>query len=447
MTFCKQCGNYIEPGDLCDCIFTQSNTPVVSNIANEEKILKQGNVPNRNVSQNRSNVPIRNSAPNRAGIQRKTKQKINSSNKSALSNFVLSLKNRMGIGEPERNATDCYERGIPIVPNCIKSNENEIPVKQYNIAILRNLFKLERAEGRLQVTNNRVIFRAVGRSIGGRTTLQQEFALNELSGIEAHRNYRFGFIYLLFGIIVVTLMIALSSSLFISIDRYFYESRISSINNQIQKAEEKYRTDVEALRNRFGNPENLQPELDKRSEQYDKDMQRLRDRKNSPSGFFGVVNFLIGLAGLLAFFFLYRKWLLKLVLLGISSAAFMPPTMFIPFLISYFEDFLYGYNSSPGIFTMLFGIITLVVIIVGLALYSLKPNLILLIKTKGGLEGAAPIRIKHSSGFWIWKKDGGIEFSEVFPTNESENAIREINAIISDIQKLGDYGIQKWANR
>jgi hypothetical protein len=120
-------------------------------------------------------------------------------------NFLITMKNRMGIGSPERNATDTYEREMAIVPKCISANENEIPVKQYNIAILRNLLKFERAEGRIQVTNKRVIFRAAGRSVGGRTTLQHEFAVNEIAGIEAKNNYKFSFLYLIFAILIITL--------------------------------------------------------------------------------------------------------------------------------------------------------------------------------------------------------------------------------------------------
>jgi hypothetical protein len=108
------------------------------------------------------------------------------------------MKNRMGIGSPEKNATDTYERGMKIVPDCISATENEIPIKQYNIAVLRNLLRFERAEGKLQVTNKRVIFRAPGTSLRGRTTIQQEYAIDEVAGIEARNNYKFNFLYLIF---------------------------------------------------------------------------------------------------------------------------------------------------------------------------------------------------------------------------------------------------------
>lgn len=35
-------------------------------------------------------------------------------------------------------------------------------------------------------------------------------------------------------------------------------------------------------------------------------------------------------------------------------------------------------------------------------------------------------------------------FNEILPENDAEKCIREISAMISDIQKLGDFGIEKW---
>jgi hypothetical protein len=40
--------------------------------------------------------------------------------------FLESMKNRMGLDDPERNASDRYEHGQQIVPDSIKPNEGEI---------------------------------------------------------------------------------------------------------------------------------------------------------------------------------------------------------------------------------------------------------------------------------------------------------------------------------
>lgn len=35
-------------------------------------------------------------------------------------------------------------------------------------------------------------------------------------------------------------------------------------------------------------------------------------------------------------------------------------------------------------------------------------------------------------------------YNEVLPARDTDRAIEEIGAIVSDIQKLGDYAIEKW---
>ena len=98
--------------------------------------------------------------------------------------FWKRYKVRLGLEEPEE-AENVYERGMKIVPDCISADEGEIPIRQYVVAKLRTLHKLNWAEGRLQITNKRVIFRAPGHALMGRTVLQHEFAIDEIAGVEA----------------------------------------------------------------------------------------------------------------------------------------------------------------------------------------------------------------------------------------------------------------------
>ena len=84
---------------------------------------------------------------------------------------------------PTQRSTDPYENGLQIVPDCITPNEGEIPVRQYNIATLSKTF-LSKTEGRIQVTNQRVIFRASGRTSLGRELAHSEFAIDEIAGFE-----------------------------------------------------------------------------------------------------------------------------------------------------------------------------------------------------------------------------------------------------------------------
>ncbi len=98
---------------------------------------------------------------------------------------------RMGLDDPLRGESDGDDRGRAIVPDLVRPVEGEIPVKQYEVAILRSRFPYQRAACRLQVTNKRLIFHASGRAIAGRTMLQSECALDAIAGVSCRRFFRF----------------------------------------------------------------------------------------------------------------------------------------------------------------------------------------------------------------------------------------------------------------
>lgn len=115
------------------------------------------------------------------------------------------LLTQMGVGEKPTRDLDYYERGKQIAPDCIEFDNGEIPIKQYNLAKLRSRLKFTTAEGRMQITNKRLIFRASGFSPAGKTLYQNEFALDKIDGLEIRKDYRFRGIYLLFAWIMASL--------------------------------------------------------------------------------------------------------------------------------------------------------------------------------------------------------------------------------------------------
>jgi hypothetical protein len=347
MTFCTRCGKQIEEGQICDC---SKNT------------------------RNYNEIYI-------------------GTNKSVLSRLLEAIKNRMGIGDPDRNSTDTYERGSKIVPSCIKPCDGEVPIKQYNIAVLRNLFRFARAEGRMQVTNKRVIFRAAGRALGSKTVLQQEFAIDELAGIEAQKNYKFSLFHLIVGIIVASLVIGVCASILVG------------VNAGVSK---KYYEDRQAWSSNENRTEKNEPKIE---------------------SYFAMVKaltYIIGFIGWLAFFIINKKFLLKLAILGVSYAMFIGADIisFISMVLKYGSD-------SIGIFVL----ISWILIIWTLMLYCIRPNFAIVFKTKGG--SAAPIKICADGHFSFFSNNTSTGFLEVFPTKESEKAIREIGAILHDIQNFG----------
>jgi len=341
--FCTRCGKQLENGTTCDCSPKENqSTSMGSSQLSKESIL----------------------------------------------GFFESLKNRMGIGEPERNATDAYERNMKIVPENISPNEGEIPVKQYKVATFRNLLRLERAEGRVQVTNKRVIFRAAGSSIGGRTSIQQEFVIDEIAGVELHRNYKFGFIYFLFGMLNIWVASALAMRLILS------ASELSRMTE-----------DTSFL---------FMPVI----------FFFLRSTvvvfQNIDLGAGAVsIGLIFGFGGFVPFFLVKKRFWDKLLALSLSLGSFAVLSL-----------------SSGGLFSFLF-IISIILTFIGLLLYSLKPNVVIAIKNKGAQDA-----IKVGTSSLIDRETVG--YREAFPTEETETAIREIGAMINDIQTLGDFGVDKW---
>lgn len=313
---------------------------------------------------------------------------------SSAKGFFESMKNRMGIGDPELNKGDAFESGKQIIPDCVKSNESEIPVKQYTVATLRNrIFGIPytKAIGRMQVTNKRVIFRAPGRCLAGRTTLQHEFAIDEIAGVEARREYVFniwdliiGLIVTLFGGGVITGLITLLCG--------------DSISN------------------------------------------------GKPAGAI-ILTLLFGIAGCIPFFMIKKKWLLKLLCLGGSFLPLFSVGQTLSAVSKYTRYLSESAASSGGGSGFLGGLFTFLAIISFLLtvftwfVYSIRPNLVLLIKTKAANE-AIDIRRKKVRPFS--DKDEHTGYMEVLPADDAEKCIREIDAMINDIQKLGDFGIEKW---
>jgi len=397
MTFCTRCGKQIEAGQVCGCSSEKKNMLFCTRCG---KQIKDGQVCGCS-----SNAEATKTAAGAAP----------SINRNGASRFLESLKDRIGIGDPERNATDCYERGQRIVPDNIKPNEGEIPVRQYNIAVLRNLLKFERAEGRMQITNKRLIFRAPGRSIGGRTTLQHEYAVDEIAGIEAIRNYWFSILHFLGGLIFLSLTIL--TGFFVTATASNYGSYTLAF----------------------------------------------------------VVGILLWGFGLALFFMIRKKFLSKLLAMGVSLGSicaichayrlygffkadllggttealwmfyFAEPfrVLIMPFQLSMpiFTNFILSLHNPVTILVFLTFFITLFVWF----LFFMRPNLVIKIKNKMGI-GQGPIDISRGKKIFF-HQIGGTPFSEVMPTDESEKAIREMGAIISDIQKLGDFGVNKWIEK
>ena len=187
MRYCRFCGEELVDGQ-CDCYEYQAS---VGNVRSQYQQAYQ-----------KSKEPL---------IIPKFRLKF-----SSVGSFISSVRDQSGMSEPELITTDPFEHNVPIVPDCLQPEENEIVVKQYNIAKLRTRLKFMKAEGRLMVTNRRILFRAAGTSLTGNILQEHQFNLDELGGIEIHKDYKFSFLSffgcMFLDIFVLALVFALFAS-------------------------------------------------------------------------------------------------------------------------------------------------------------------------------------------------------------------------------------------
>lgn len=352
-SFCGKCGRPLKDGEVCTCSQQSNLYSPPSESASQNKL--------KTINSNKTNFSIKSSGSE--------------------STFIEGLKNRMGIGDPDLNKGDAYEKGKQIVPDIVEANEGEVPVRQYTIAHLRNRFlgiTYSQAIGRLQITNKRILFRAPGKSLGGRTILQHEFLVDEVAGIETRREYIFNFFDMLIAILISGIGLLIGGA----VSSFFMNVAGSDVSAVI----------------------------------------------------FVIMGWLLGFACLLPFFLINKKWLLKICFTAASITINIPLAM----AIGYRHEFL-------SYLTFFISFVFFIFYITNALIASIKPNLVLIVKTKGASD-AIDIKCKRRSMFNISnsEKEDHTGYTEIIPINNVEGAVREIGAVINDIQKLGDYGIEKW---
>lgn len=295
-------------------------------------------------------------------------------NTSSFSGFMSSIRDLSGMSEASSSIDDPYEHDVPIVPDCIEPEENEIVIKQYNIAKLRTRLKFMKAEGRMMITNRRVLFRAAGTSLTGNILQEHQFNLDEVGGIEMHKDYKFS----LLNLIGCILLSAFASGL------------IGWIIGSL-------------ARNAFYNG----------------------------GGVAGIAILfsILGFAGLIPTFIVYKHFWLKLFCASISVSCFACSGSLL--------------ENVKALYVVLL-IISGLILLINIVIVCFVPNLVIKIKTKSA-AGAVVIGCQKAM---ILRKTGDdySGFTEVLPWEDTIMAINEIGTIIDDLQKQGDYAVEKWAS-
>ena len=103
-------------------------------------------------------------------------------------------------------------------------------------------------------------------------------------------------------------------------------------------------------------------------------------------------------------------------------------------------DFFYYMDLEDLSVPALLYLITFIAMIVYWIRYSILPSVTLTARTKSMNNAAA--------GIINFRRLAKISAPSIFlPAEETEQAVKELNAIITDVQKLGDYAIEKWSDQ
>ena len=245
--FCSQCGRPLKEGEVCDCKKAGAASGAEQRQPEKEDAFRQSQWDQRfqNVqgNQQRSQAGYQQNGPayqnqeqdyNRQwdNSYRREKQSsegiisfLNTTSRSLgnaldkIYNFMtptdrpgrtsnlVPVRKLLGFSKEDRIAQvgDCYERGMKIVPDLIQPCGQEIPVRQYDLCTTRSLLKGMWQEGRLQVTNKRVLFRLSGRNWSGRAQKSIEFTLDDVVGMEIRNGSRLSFVSMLLNLVIVAI--------------------------------------------------------------------------------------------------------------------------------------------------------------------------------------------------------------------------------------------------
>lgn len=209
--FCSQCGRPLKEGEVCDCKKEGAASGAEQRQPEQEDAFRQSQWDNSYRREKQSSegiISFLNTTSRSLGnaLDKIYNFMTPTDRPGRISNLV-PVRKLLGFSKEDRIAQvgDCYERGMKIVPDLIQPCGQEIPVRQYDLCTTRSLLKGMWQEGRLQVTNKRVLFRLSGRNWSGRAQKSIEFTLDDVVGMEIRNGSRLSFVAMLLNLVIVAI--------------------------------------------------------------------------------------------------------------------------------------------------------------------------------------------------------------------------------------------------
>lgn len=269
---------------------------------------------------------------------------------------------------------------INLLGKTITPAEGETSVRTYHCTYYRSRLLGLKANGYLAVTNKRVIFQALGKSSAGRSVIQSEVPIVDVSGINSYKGTYFSFVHLFGALLVAWLVTSLLPALLMIIA-------------------ESFRMNYDVFR-----------------------------------GMIWILTILA--AG--SSFFVPNKMIWRTVLAS-ASAGTLTALVGRSFIGGFLGGFLGGGRGGGWEILIVMGLA--IYTLVCISFYARRPTFSLSVASKGG--SSTPINISGATGFGIFDIAAGKALTAA-PAKEAEIMLRELGAVVLDIQTLGDLGINKW---
>jgi len=318
-----------------------------------------------------------------------------------------------------------YRMNFKLLVDHLSPAENETQVKAYHCTSFKSGILNMKAEGYLAVTNKRVVFHAFGSSFAGKSILQSEIPIEDVSGISIYKGTYFSFWHLVGAFFASNAIAGMIAAVVVGL----FAILLQLLTNNIGGSD---------LSNIFNNLQSLQGNADK-----------IILLLKTTMFIAKVVIFVVGLLLLLASTIIAKQNIWRSIIASLATMSFGLLGSF-NVITGFINDF--GANIANGMgnvsqSNILSGWPYLVAFISGIyALicyfwYSRRPTMSLSVGSKGG--SSTPIAISGISNFGIYTTAASRALSAE-PAEDAENLVKEIGAIVLDIQTMGDFGSKKW---
>jgi len=277
---------------------------------------------------------------------------------------------------------------VQLLGPSITPAEGEVDVRTYYCTQYNSWLLGLKASGFLVVTNRRVLFHAFGVSAAGRSVIQSEVPIADVSGVSSFKGTVFNLGYFLLGLLISGgvggLLVAIVAAI----------NAASAYNSYT--------------------------------------------RQGGGGEWLSVGMPLLGLLCGVGSFFLPKTSIWRIIVTAAGLGATLGTIINATTALSYFSSGRSGLN----VFAILVAFALVIYLFWILGIYSRRPTFSLAIGSKGG--SSTPINISGAAGFAILNNNAAGRALQAQPVADSELMLKEIGALVLDLQAMGEYGISKW---